>query len=279
VAQKPREGTYAENVLKFGTGGLNIDACRIEAKDDLAKNWDRKSPCGFRDCENTLYGKGELKEDIDKYKPKGRYPANIVLDPQAAKMLDRQSGVSKSKRNDRGDVKDNDIYGDYNLNSTVRGHNDKGGASRFFYSSKAHKSERNAGLDKLEEKNVSYMGHENDEDDDVTERYQTKAKNDIATLKPINLMRWLVRLVTPPNGIVLDPFGGSGTTGCAAEIEGFDYILIEKRERFAELIAPKRCQFWSKPENWTELKDHNEVPDLEHKQKKQMNITLENFGG
>ena len=88
-----------------------------------------------------------------------------------------------------------------------------------------------------------------------------KVKNNIATLKPINLMRYLVRLITPPEGIVLDPFAGSGTTGIACVIEGFDYILIEKRKRFAEVIAPKRIEYWSKEENWKELSEHKELPD------------------
>ncbi|ELZ23828.1 DNA methylase N-4/N-6 domain-containing protein [Haloterrigena salina JCM 13891] len=80
-------------------------------------------------------------------------------------------------------------------------------------------------------------------------------------MKPINLMRYLVRLVTPPEGTVLDPFAGSGTTGCACEVESFDYVLIEKRERFVNEIISQRLEYWSDPENWGDLKDHNALPD------------------
>jgi len=97
------------------------------------------------------------------------------------------------------------------------------------------------------------------------QKYFEPLKNDVATLKPINLLRYLVRLVTPPDGTVLDPFAGSGTTGCACEIEGFDYILIEKRERFARLIAPRRVEYWSKEENWSNLKEHKELEDPKKK--------------
>ena len=100
------------------------------------------------------------------------------------------------------------------------------------------------------------------------------AKNDIATLKPINVMRYLVRLITPKGGICLDPFGGSGTTGIACIIEGFDYILIEKRERFANIIIPKRLEYWSNPSNWTELKDHNALPKLKKIQNEKQNTSL-----
>ena len=125
-------------------------------------------------------------------------------------------------------------YGEYDRSNTSDTYGDSGGASRFFYSAKAAKSERNAGVD---------------------------AENDIATLKPINLMRYLARLATPPNGTVLDPFAGSGTTGCACEVEDFDYVLVEKRERFAEDIIPQRLQHWAQEQNWDTLKEHNELPE------------------
>ena len=90
-------------------------------------------------------------------------------------------------------------------------------------------------------------------------------------------MRYLVRLVTPPEGVVLDPFAGSGTTGCACVIEGFDYILIEKRKRFANIIAPRRIEYWSDPENYDSLKNHELLEDPETLKKERSNATLENF--
>ena len=86
-------------------------------------------------------------------------------------------------------------------------------------------------------------------------------------------MRYLVRLVTPPNGFVLDPFAGSGTTGIACIIEGFDYKLIEKRKRFANLIIPKRLEYWKEPKNWLILKNHNALPKV-----KELKVKKENKG-
>jgi len=172
--------------------------------------------------------------------------------------LDRQSGISKSNDNVRHNTREDEkntmagkVHREEGFKTT--GFNDEGGASRFFYSAKAQKSERNAGLE--DAGFCANIGKESDDLEDV--------KNDIATLKPINLMRYLCRLVTPPDGTVLDPFAGSGTTGCACEVEGFDYILMEKRERFANVIAPKRCEYWGKEHNQKELKDHRELLDAD----------------
>lgn len=198
VAQKPKQGTYAENVLEHGVGGLNIDGCRIPVGSEGKAKFERRN-IGRQDKQKY----GDFEKDGTKQvgvTDEGRWPPNVVLDEQAAAQLDEQCED----------------------------------ASRFFYCGKAGRSERNAGLDE---------------------------DNDIATLKPLSVMRWLVRLVTPEDGVVLDPFAGSGTTACAAVIEGMDYILIEKRDRFANEIAPQRIDYWSKPEHWEELKDHNELPD------------------
>jgi len=267
VAQKPREGTYAENVLQWGVGGLNIDGCRV-THNEKSEKYTRNKPAN-----QNSYGKSDSKiGDTVETTPqqKGRWPANVVLDEKAAQLLDQQSGyldvagnTKKSKMAGNKNSYTGDEIGQVNKNPKISG-DQGGGASRFFYSSKAHKTERNAGLQDLEGKEFG-VGDERpagksyerldgrDIDKDV--------KNDIATLKPINLMRWLTRLVTPEDGTVLDPFAGSGTTGCAAEVEGLDYILIEKRERFAEKIAPLRCKYWSQPKNWTDLKDHKELPE------------------
>lgn len=119
-------------------------------------------------------------------------------------MLDRQSGDSVSKDNPRSnDNDDSEVYGKYNA-CISHGHNDSGGASRFFYCAKASVFERNEGLE------------------------GTGFVNNHPTVKPVDLMQYLVRLVTPPGGIMLDPFMGSGTTGKAAAREGFKFIGIEE---------------------------------------------------
>jgi len=237
VAQKPYENTYAENVLKYGVGGLNIDGCRI--------------------------GDEKIK-GISRGSHKGRWPSNVIFDPKASELLDRQSGHLESGDAGKGTVQsDSSWFGSGILNDRNQ-IGDSGGASRFFYSAKAHKSERNAGLEDLESKEGG--SYEFRQDGSLDGEIPEDVKNDIATLKPINLCRWLCRLVTPPDGTVLDPFAGSGTTGCACEIEGFDYILIEKRERFAEVIAPKHIEYWAKSKNWKELKEHEELPQVEELQ-------------
>ncbi len=304
VAQKPRDGTYAENVLKHGVGGLNIDGCRIGIEERKNQQKDTSAWHG-----NNWSAKPQ--NSVDEYKiVKGRWPPNVILDPKSSQLLDRQSGHLESgklkKGHPYGKGDGQNVYGELMGKTQMETYGDEGGASRFYYSAKAHKSERNAGLEDLEGgKNFGEYGLTGDEDIEeiakqggaITKRYiycekcggdftqkdgggrdktcnckmpdyewksdPRKTKNDIATLKPINLMRYLCRLVTPEDGTVLDPFAGSGTTGCACEIEGFDYILIEKRERFAKTIAPKRIEYWSKSKNWKELKEHEELPQVE----------------
>ncbi|WP_083870227.1 DNA-methyltransferase [Haloterrigena salina] len=235
VAQKPREGTYQENVKRHGVGGLNIGACRIGGGKGESRNGERTAEKRYTENGSTNIA---AKPGPRGGSSNGRWPANVILDPIAATQLDRQtgelsSGILKPEHEATSNPAKN-CYGEYKRSITSDTYGDSGGASRFFYSAKAATSERNAGLDD---------------------------ENDIATLKPINLMRYLVRLVTPPEGTVLDPFAGSGTTGCACEVESFDYVLIEKRERFVNEIISQRLEYWSDPENWGDLKDHNALPD------------------
>ena len=248
VAQKPRDGTYAENVLEYGVGGLNIDGCRIGTE---KRTFQSSRYSDHKSGEFAVADTDEKNMSPEK-EVEGRFPANLVLDPESADMLDRQSGHLESgnlnQSHKRGCGRN---FGGGGIIKKDYG-GDEGGASRFFYSAKAQKSERNAGLKELKENK------------------DKKVKNDIATLKPINLMRWLCRLVTPEDGVVLDPFGGSGTTGCAAVVEGFDYLLIEKRVRFAKTIAPKRIEYWSNENNWSKLKKHKELPDPSNKKIKKL---------
>jgi len=276
VAQAPRDGTYAENVLKHGVGGLNIDDSRIPSGSQHKRKCE--SVIGLTRENKNVYGEDNRKRD-NSWDENGRWPANVILDPQSAAMLDEQSGERVSASQKYGSEDGETAYFGSGEKGDYQGNGDySGGASRFFYCAKAHKSERNAGLEDLEDKTLTHMatsGGSSDTPSKGMERTKTKTKNDIATLKPINLMRYLVRLVTPPGGTVLDPFAGSGTTGVVCEIEGFDYILIEKRERFANIIAPKRCEYWSREENWSELKDHEELEDPQ----KRKTASLEQFGG
>ena len=194
LARKPiSEKTIAENVMKWGTGGLNIDGCRIGT--DIV-GWGGRPSSGYS---------GGLDTDTSgKPRPvEGRFPANIILDEEAGRMLDEQQE----------------------------------GASRFFYCAKPSKKERNMGLEDVEPTTVD--DGRNKPIDNPFLRGKTPRRNTHPTVKPVKLMEYLITLVTPPNGIVLDPFFGSGTTGVAAVNLGFNYIGIELDEQYVE-IARRR---------------------------------------
>lgn len=207
VARKPLIGTIVENVLEHGTGGLNIDESRIKAGEDHAKNTNRKSVKGH-------WGASEGAEIVAH--EAGRYPANFIHDGSdevVSLFPDRKTTwVSPSHQNNR----EGGFMGALG-HPQNQGFNDEGSAARFFYCAKASKAERNAGVDQ---------------------------KNIHPTVKPVDLMKYLCRLITPPNGIVLDPFMGSGTTGIAATTQGFGFIGIEMNEEYI-LIARDRIKHWT----------------------------------
>lgn len=241
VARKPFIGTVAENVLEHGTGAINVDGCRVEGIKDV--------PASPRRAEQGA-AYGDLSKDPGDgsgWDPQtGRWPPNVVLDEQAAAELDEQSGERPgfTSQNDYGTARglSGAIYGDADgkLQGRREGFNDSGGASRFFYCAKTSRAERNAGLlENLPRTRNPCKRYQQD----ASERWVKRAVNKHPTVKPINLMRWLVRLVTPPGRIVLDPFLGSGSTGCAAALEGFDFIGIEREAEYVR-IAEARIAFW-----------------------------------
>jgi site-specific DNA-methyltransferase (adenine-specific) len=148
----------------------------------------------------------------------GRWPANIALDETAANILDEQSGERAStpfKATTTGAQADRQHVSFADLEYSGRGYTDTGGASRFFYTAKASRHDRNQGA---------------------------LADNTHPTVKPTELMRWLIRLVTPPGGIILDPFGGSGSTGLAARAENTRCILIEREPEYLQIIRDRLSQ-------------------------------------
>lgn len=359
MARKPlSEKSVAENVLKWGTGGINIDGCRIESEPELAKNWDRKQST------NQGEGWGYKNTDLTNYTPEGRFPANIMFDEEAGKLLDQQGGDRKVGKGSRsGGFQKNYISGVVVNRVVNEGYNDSGGASRFFYCPKVSKKERNAGLDgKIEiftptiklvyllknniwEKedlktkpvdmdkslqkvidesiimgdnkwNIESFGNyimeqfqkehkyitemeinsttiyqtlnlwiqnhtriyiaelfgemvkdikfvENVEQKSTTVNFTiqnkdgyspnvsnvelkglwsiniTPSKSSHPTVKPIKLMEYLITLITPKGGVVLDCFMGSGSTGIAARNKGFKFIGIEKEQEYMD-IAKQR---------------------------------------
>jgi len=215
LARKPlSERNIAQNVLKWGTGGLNVGACRVG--DDLRENpqagYIRRGRTDFE----VFFGSDKNKPN-GTYLVRGRYPANVILDEEAAKMLDEQSGITISRGGD-GLYKWGVFEKAKEGKNTIWYHyGDSGGASRFFYCAKAGRNER--------------FAYCQDCDKVLPQPEWSKHKDHKlifhTTVKPLKLIEYLVRLITPPNGIVLDPFLGSGTTAIACRKQGFRFIGIE----------------------------------------------------
>lgn len=211
VAMKPIDGTFAQNAQKWGVAGLNVDGGRIEISDELPTHRTHTQASS-----NVNLGGGCANGDMPnsvRHNSKGRWPANLLLDEDAAAMLDEQSGVLKS-----GAVKAthrrHTATGNGNTHGEMKGvlgplcEANSGGASRFFYCAKASKSERG----------------------DSTH----------PTMKPLKLMEYLCTLTkTPTGGIVLDPFAGSGTTLLAAKNTGREYVGIEQNAEYFEIIKAR----------------------------------------
>ena len=207
VARKPLIGTVAENVQAHGTGALNIDGCRIGT--------DGGRPLILSKSEDStgILGNGLNGSQHGGNTTLGRWPANVILDESQAAELDRQSGVTTSALTGSErtlDVGRSDLVRQAPREGMRRAHGDSGGASRFFYCAKANSSER-----------------------------PRDGETAHPTVKPVDLMRYLVKLVTPPNGTVLEPFAGSGTTLEACVVEGFRVIGIELTDDYIPLIQQR----------------------------------------
>lgn len=216
VARKPLTGTVAANVLEYGTGALNIDACRV-GEDGGA----RRGPADteVRGRPNGVLGKGlDLANAAPRVDGLGRWPTNVVLDERQAEALDQQTGVLTSGlfTGARTSDKTRSVFGAFkgDPEREVQTYGDSGGASRFFpvfrYEAKAPTSER---------PNADGVQH--------------------PTVKPLDLMRWLVRLVTPVGAVVLEPFAGSGTTAEACVLEDRQCIAIEREADYLPLIVSR----------------------------------------
>ena len=205
VARKPLTGTVAANVLQHGTGALNIDGCRVAANGE---------PVQASASGGNPFGPGNYQLGTGRQVSQsgGRWPTNVVLNEATAEVLDRQTGMSRPRI---GALRSAASGVGCGMTATDAEYDDEGGASRFFptfrYEAKAPGSERPKG-------------------DDGTAH---------PTVKPLDLIRWLVRLVTPPGGLVLDPFAGSGTTGEACLLEGMRCVLIEREADYLPLIVQR----------------------------------------
>jgi site-specific DNA-methyltransferase (adenine-specific) len=242
VSRKPLDGTVEENWRKWGTGALNIDGCRIETSDEDPNRRDNPSADASRDGATYNLGKTERAPTLQQ----GRWPSNVIHDgsdevlaafPGApGQMADASASASARKtqnvygamRRGRGDEASADSKNAGAVGFSMRPGTrrlDAGSAARFFYCAKASKRDRNEGLEGLEGQRVG--DGRKVHSDNAYQRGKTERLNTHPTVKPTDLMRYLIRLVTPAGGTLLDCFMGSGSTLKAAVLEGFDAIGIE----------------------------------------------------
>ncbi|NBX74867.1 MAG: site-specific DNA-methyltransferase [Alphaproteobacteria bacterium] len=319
LARKPLEKglSIAENVLKWGTGGINIDACRVGVENRTYKGMSLEKPSGAGTFRDDNWQPKEIEVNVS-----GRFPANLILthhpececvglkkvgngkevgynykgnvydvdgfvpnnSPEAnsnygqetiedwtchddcpIKIMDEQSGLVGGDKRISKSTYDKGIWGNAKPIESKALYNDEGSASRFFYVAKASKSERNFGLEEFEEKQtIGGGGTYNEEAGAKYGSIKAVAKNFHPTVKPVKLMQYLVRMITPPNGKVLDPFNGSGTTGIACSLENIEYTGIELYADYCK-ISEARINNWSELNEYEQYKLMNEMEETNPK--------------
>lgn len=258
-------GTYAAGTDSRGVAGKVVDV--TEAAHPLAQRYAghrtglrpshepiilaRKPFTGTLAPNIELWGTGALNAPAASHDNKGSLPANVAFDEGAAAMLDEQSGTRKRMSGGgkhRDDYDGDAVAGGGHDGDAARFHRGgKGGASMFFFCPKASRAEREHGLEHLEPRKRN-DGRTKDIDNPYLR--QSARRNHHPTVKPVELMRWLVRLLTPPiaDAIVLDPFAGSGSTGCACAAENVHFLGIDMDPEYAE-IANARIEYYRKCTN------------------------------
>ena len=243
LVQKPiSESSIARNILKHGVGGLNIEACRIPIEDKTGR---ASVPSAFqqrKSGENTGYftgiGGNQMEANSNLYNSQGRYPANLILSCSAdcdgdnhspdcpVSVIGEQSGISVSTGGKTKTGLQGSCYGDFKNQSLAQnsgGLGDAGTAARYF---------KQLPFDPETVNSVYYQAKASTKD----RTCDGTVENTHPTVKSTALMEYFIKLITPPNGMVLDPFGGSGTTGVAAKNLGFNYTLIEREQEYIEII-------------------------------------------
>ena len=241
VARKPLIGTVAENVLQYGTGAINVDGCRV------GNNGGTKASeffSGTKTVSAYVNGLNGNKKPISINT--GRWPANFIHDGSAEVM----AGFPETKSEGHWPQTKVTGYGDFgggtnDYYGVGKKSKDKGSAARFFYCAKASKKDRDEGLEGFEDKDGGHYAQDEwsrQNMGNTPDEQRHPRKNNHPTVKPTDLMQYLCRLVTPPNGIILDPFTGSGSTGKGAVKEGFRFIGFEQDAEYCK-IAEARIQF------------------------------------
>lgn len=245
----PTDKNYADNALEYGTGCLNIDGARIgnENREVMVRT---KTVVKA----NAMSGESTGATGIGEYTTNGRYPANIVLDEESAKLLDERAGYhpTSGRNGDSGSGKTGMFVGSIRQQTYF----DSGGASRFFYNAKADTAERNAGCDELPDKPFGFSNQALAEIERGTTEFDASigmgevklVKNAHPCVKPIDLNRWLASLLLPPDSVkprrLLVPFSGSGSEMIGALLAGWDEIVGIEQDKDYCTIAEHRLKFW-----------------------------------
>lgn len=245
LARKPLIGTVAENVVEYGTGGINIDESRVAFEDtkNPATNPKYRYENNYKMPEKGQNSSGVVNFTSSKNDTNvnGRFPANFIHDGSdevVSLFPHTKSGKMLPEHKRTTDQSPNGIYGKFDVNHPLsETYGDSGSASRFFYVAKASKKERDFGLYDFDEKQTT--------DGNIRSNQETARKfgansalrkNIHPTVKPIELMRYLIKMITPKNGIVLDLYAGSGSTLIAAKLDKFQYVGIEREKEYIDII-------------------------------------------
>jgi site-specific DNA-methyltransferase (adenine-specific) len=264
VARKPCEDTCVDNVMKYGVGGINIDECRIPLEETYVYKETNRKPRENNVFTNETCGFDSTENHTAVANPNGRFPSNVILTyddtdkEEVCGSMPYTENVTKSHL-----AKNSDNNVNFNASNIVNviGYEDNGSAARYFYCAKASKRDRDEGLDAFETQHVAFSNQGKaelnrgnvdfsgniDSPLNAFNKVQS-AKNTHPTVKPTSLMGYLIRLVTPKGGTVLDPFNGSGSTGKACMYEnvdrnaGYTYIGIELTSEYL-LISKARIEY------------------------------------
>ena len=241
MARKPLDGTVAQNVQKWGVGAINIDGCRVGSEQLGGGTMPDLRDVGAMSKEASGIDKLSFGQNPRPAKRKeqsvytGRWPANLIHDgsDEVVALFPQSTSSGGTAGGANGSVYAN---GKGIPHPSFFNYGDTGSTARFFYCAKANKSDRNEGLEEFDLKREADRVSDDGVGGDNPRNRTNKLKlNHHPTVKPTNLMRYLCRLVTPPKGVVLDPFTGSGSTGKAAILEGFNFVGIERDAEYCQI--------------------------------------------
>jgi site-specific DNA-methyltransferase (adenine-specific) len=232
LARKPLAGTVAANCLEHGTGALNIEGCRVgtEALEYRTTSY-REAATG------EFSGQAQTNHTTGSKSVQGRWPANLIHDgsEEVLSCFPDAKGQQGEVGPQHGAKESVNAHGDFGPRNKAIPRSDAGSAARFFYCAKASREDRNEGCEEISAKPLHWSSGSQNPGSFQREGTDKTSKNNHPTVKPTDLMRYLCRMVTPKGGVILDPFAGSGSTGKAAVLEGFQFIGIELNPEYAEI--------------------------------------------